>query len=359
MAHDASLWALAPLPPLSSHELAACPALARSADAPRHGWPTLPAASLPARSRRCSAVGAAALVGIAARRHLRRVDGAQRTARRGGLAHSARRIVGTSAVSPVTEGGFRYAPLPPAEAGAGAAVARAGVQDALLTVAPTRVAYSKPGDIVLRMYENFNKCDVDGIADCFTEDVVYEDLLLGSTTIVNSRAEFRELIKAHPVFVGSRTCNAWNVNAPELAVKVDSISEDLIRGTIGVEWHVEVGGQPLTLGRGLSFMRVCPHTGLIQRAVDIAEAPWRVVGLLLAPFARGFRDFTRGLNSFGAASLATPLFIFFAFVVTFMDKPSMDSFREDIDFLADFRDQLDAAGSLPPSLGTVLKHHVA
>lgn len=191
--------------------------------------------------------------------------------------------------------------------------------------------------IVQRLYDNFNLCDPDGTANCFTEDVVYEDLLLGNSTIVQSREEFRELIRAHPVFVAAEACKTFGFSKPDLRVTVDMISEDLVRHTVGVEWHVEVNGEPLALGRGLSFMKVCPQTGLIQRATDIAEAPWRAVGLLLAPFARMLRELSRYLSQVGLAFVWVPA----ACIFIFLDRPWLDSLREDIDTIDNFRRELD------------------
>lgn len=191
--------------------------------------------------------------------------------------------------------------------------------------------------IVQRLYDNFNLCDPDGTASCFTEDVVYEDLLLGNSTIVQSREEFRELIRAHPVFVAAQTCKTFGFSKPDLKVTVDMISEDLVRHTVGVEWHVEVNGEPLALGRGLSFMKVCPQTGLIQRATDIAEAPWRAVGLLVAPFARALRELSRNFSQVGLALVLVPA----ACIFIFLDRPWLDSLREDIDNLDNFRRELD------------------
>ncbi len=62
---------------------------------------------------------------------------------------------------------------------------------------------------------------------------------------------------------------------------MDSIAEG--ERTVGVEWHVEIGSTPFPLGRGLSQATIDPSTGKITRVVDIAEAPWRVIGLLLTP----------------------------------------------------------------------------
>lgn len=192
------------------------------------------------------------------------------------------------------------------------------------------------GSIVSQLYDSFNRCDVDGTADCFTEDVVYEDLLLGASTIVESREDFRELIQTHPVFVAQRACTALHLPPLGVEVKVDSIAEDALRGTVGVEWHVEVGGSPLALGRGLSFMRICPRTGLIRRAVDLVEAPWRVIGILISPFARGLRVVSR-LFTITWISVVAPLLVL---LMIFSDRPAMDSLRKGVDSMDDFRDTL-------------------
>ncbi|CAJ1358561.1 unnamed protein product [Effrenium voratum] len=193
------------------------------------------------------------------------------------------------------------------------------------------------GSVVRRLYSSFNECDADGTASCFTEDVVYEDLLLGNSTIVQSREEFLELIRTHPVFVSAKACGMLGLPPLDLQVKVDSMSEDTRRYTVGVEWHVEVGGQPLVLGRGLSFMKICRKTGLIAKATDIAEAPWRAIGLLLAPFARGIRDLSRLLRDWSFSSVITVVL----FAMLFLDRSSLDMLRDDIDTLDDFRNQLD------------------
>jgi len=142
--------------------------------------------------------------------------------------------------------------------------------------------------IVEELYRKFNDCDADGTANCFTHDVVYEDLILGKATIVESREEFREVIEMHPVFMGRRLCDSLGIAPVDIRVVVDSLAEDPVRGTVGVEWHVEVWDEPLPLGRGLSHMKICRDTGLIKRAVDLVEAPWRVIGIIIGPFARFF-----------------------------------------------------------------------
>lgn len=205
------------------------------------------------------------------------------------------------------------------------------------------------GCIVEELYNNFNRCDADGTAACFTEDVVYEDLILGGSTIVESREDFRELIKTHPVFVGRSVCDKLQIPPVDIQVVVDSIAEDPVRRTIGVEWHVEVSGEPLALGRGLSHMRICPKTGLIQRAVDLVEAPWRAIGLGIAPFARSIRGLARLSNY---AELISTVGILLGLLI-FSDRRAMDEIRKDVDSLANFRDSLDglSAEQLVMALG--------
>lgn len=201
------------------------------------------------------------------------------------------------------------------------------------------------GAIVLEMYTNFNACNGDKTAACFTEDVVYEDLLLGNSTLVESRADFRELIESHPVFVAQKTCLKLGIPPIQMEVLVDGISEDPKRHSVGVEWHVEFDGSPLPMGRGLSYMRICPRTRLIQRAVDIAEAPWRVVGLVAAPLLRGFR----GLSRLAASLLLPPVLVsstgllaVVALGLIFLDRSSMHELREEVDTLDDIRENMDA-----------------
>ena len=115
-----------------------------------------------------------------------------------------------------------------------------------------------------------------------------QDLLLGPATMCRGRSAFEAALAWHPAFLGATLANALppslSRRLPDLTLVVDSVSEDVARGTVGVEWHVELGGAACPLSRGLSHANVDTASGKITRVVDIAEAPWRVVGLLLAPF---------------------------------------------------------------------------
>ena len=91
-------------------------------------------------------------------------------------------------------------------------------------------------------------------------------------------------LQFHPAFVSSRILDGlpFAKLLPALTLEVDSIAEG--EDTVGVEWHVQCGDSAFPLGRGLSQARVCSRTGKIERVVDIAEAPWRVIGLIATPF---------------------------------------------------------------------------
>mmetsp|Transcript_20803 Transcript_20803/g.34167 ORF Transcript_20803/g.34167 Transcript_20803/m.34167 type:complete len:148 (+) Transcript_20803:588-1031(+) len=84
--------------------------------------------------------------------------------------------------------------------------------------------------------------------------------------------------------------------APDFHLVVDSVAEGW--DSVGVEWHVEVNRKPFPLGRGLTQARICPRSGKICRVVDIAEAPWRVIGLITAPLVQFlFRPYIMALGS--------------------------------------------------------------
>jgi len=201
----------------------------------------------------------------------------------------------------------------------------------------TAESSAKDTAVVERLYEKLNLLDARGTAACFTENVVYEDLMFGDSSIVASREEFEELIGSQPVFVCAAICKALDLSPWK--VVVDSISEDPLRHTVAVSWHVEAGGQALVLGKGLSFFRICPETGLIQKATDISEAPWRALGWLLAPIARSLRDFNF-LNLLADLALISVVTIVFTSTV-YLDKESLNGIRNGLDAVDDFRGKLD------------------
>jgi len=139
-----------------------------------------------------------------------------------------------------------------------------------------------PGEAIRGLYAAFNARNATLASEFLTDDCLYEDLLLGPATICRGRKAFENALRLHPAFVMDYMGkNMPFLDLPDLQLVVDSVAEGDL--AVGVEWHVEVNRKPFPLGRGLSQARICSKTGKIKRVVDIAEAPWRVIGLITAP----------------------------------------------------------------------------
>jgi len=141
-----------------------------------------------------------------------------------------------------------------------------------------------PSEAVLGMYNAFNDRNAKLASSFLTEDCLYEDLLLGPATICRGKKAFEEALRYHPAFVMGELDKYLPFKAPDFHLVVDSVAEG--EDSVGVEWHVEVNRKPFPMGRGLTQARICPRTGKICRVVDIAEAPWRVIGLFTAPLVQ-------------------------------------------------------------------------
>ena len=138
-----------------------------------------------------------------------------------------------------------------------------------------------PKQQIRALYDAFNARDGPAVAALLADDVVYEDLLLGESTICRGKAAFSGALEWHPAFVSKK------LNLPfDLQLIVDKVACDGEK-SVGVEWHVEVDGKPFPLSRGLS-LATTNSEGKLERVVDIAEAPWRVVGLLIRPLLTAF-----------------------------------------------------------------------
>jgi hypothetical protein len=151
-----------------------------------------------------------------------------------------------------------------------------------------------PKQQIRALYDAFNARDGPAVADLLAEDIVYEDLLLGEATICRGKAAFSGALEWHPAFVSKK------LNLPfDLQLVVDRVACDGSR-SVGVEWHVEMDGKPFPLSRGLSLATTNAE-GKLERVVDIAEAPWRVVGLLIRPLlaVSGAGAAALGIGGFG------------------------------------------------------------
>ena len=147
----------------------------------------------------------------------------------------------------------------------------------------------RPAQAMKGLYAAFNARDAEAVASFLTDDCVYEDLLLGPATVCRGKEAFMNALQFHPAFVSSQLLDGLPFTDlfPSLTLEIDSIAEGT--DTVGIEWHVQVGSNNFPLGRGLSQAKMCTETGKIERVVDIAEAPWRVIGLAVLPFIQLFQ----------------------------------------------------------------------
>ena len=166
-----------------------------------------------------------------------------------------------------------------------------------------------PGSAIRGLYNAFNDRNATAAAEYLDDDCVYEDLLLGPNTICRGKDAFASALKFHPAFVTSSLFSQLPIALPPLKLVVDSVAEG--HDCVGVEWHVEIGTSQFPLGRGLSQAKIDPDTGKILRVVDIAEAPWRVIGIALTPLLSlalnffNLRPENRYLDSAEGAQLKT------------------------------------------------------
>ena len=152
----------------------------------------------------------------------------------------------------------------------------------------------RPRDAIRSLYKAFNDRDAPRVASLLAEDVVYEDLLLGASTICRGRESFSQALAFHPAFISAQL----GLPMGRLELVVDDVACDGER-SVGVEWHVELNGEPFPLSRGLSLATI-NAAGELERVVDIAEAPWRVVGLVVRPL---LSIFGVGTAAVGAGSV--------------------------------------------------------
>eukprot|EP00469_Lotharella_globosa_P005508 CAMPEP_0167791364 /NCGR_PEP_ID=MMETSP0111_2-20121227/11898_1 /TAXON_ID=91324 /ORGANISM="Lotharella globosa, Strain CCCM811" /LENGTH=214 /DNA_ID=CAMNT_0007684031 /DNA_START=231 /DNA_END=875 /DNA_ORIENTATION=- len=156
------------------------------------------------------------------------------------------------------------------------------------------------GEAIRGLYAAFNERNASLASAYLTDDCLYEDLLLGPATICRGKQAFENALNYHPAFVMHKMSKWMPFDIPEVKLIVDSVAEG--PSTVGVEWHVEMDDKPFPMGRGLTQAHLDPATGKISRVVDIAEAPWRVIGLIMAPLLNFlFRPYMAGQ----AAAMAT------------------------------------------------------
>ncbi|KAH8053239.1 hypothetical protein JL720_14718 [Aureococcus anophagefferens] len=131
----------------------------------------------------------------------------------------------------------------------------------------------RPRDAIRGLYKAFNDRDAPLVASLLAEDVVYEDLLLGASTICRGRESFSQALAFHPAFLSAQL----GLPMGRLELVVDDVACD-------------GGGALATINAA----------GELERVVDIAEAPWRVVGLVVRPL---LSIFGVGTAAVGAGSV--------------------------------------------------------
>jgi len=138
------------------------------------------------------------------------------------------------------------------------------------------------GEAILGFYDAFNLRDLDGLGQFITDDCVYEDLLLGAATTISGKQNLLDTLRFHPAFAAQDFSVPLMGRIPPITLQVAQMVEggDNI---IGIEWQAMIGDKELPLGRGLSQVRICPHTGKIERVTDMSEAAWRMLGMLVKP----------------------------------------------------------------------------
>jgi len=93
-------------------------------------------------------------------------------------------------------------------------------------VAPTARVIG-PAAAIKGLYAAFNARDAEAAASFLSEDCVYEDLLLGPSTICRGKRAFYNAIRFHPAFVSSQLFSRLPLadQLPKLELVIDSVAE--------------------------------------------------------------------------------------------------------------------------------------
>lgn len=130
--------------------------------------------------------------------------------------------------------------------------------------------------ILHKAYYRWNRRDMVGAVECFSDDILLEDTLYvrpisGKDALGKHYARVAEQVPA--------VCK----------IVLDDIAQDPVTGNLGARWHLEVKDSSLLEGwsRGCSMYTTDPKTGLITSGLDVTESPVKVneagLNLLLSP----------------------------------------------------------------------------
>jgi len=134
---------------------------------------------------------------------------------------------------------------------------------------PPTAAVSSDGSTPPEKYFNaWNRRDMDGAIQFFTEDLTYEDTVFAKPFVG------KDALKKHLNICADAFPDSF-------AFVVDDIANDRNNQKIGVRWHVESNGNSLPFTRGCSFYQITKN-GLIQDGIDFVEpAVFKLGGLSL------------------------------------------------------------------------------
>ena len=116
-------------------------------------------------------------------------------------------------------------------------------------------------------------------AALFTEQVEYEDMLLGVRAVGLEQVIAALRHQPHALST-SLPRQLLGMELPQLRLVVQSTAQ--VDDEAVVEWQAHFGGMALPLGRGLTKLQLCPHSRKVCRWVDVAEVPWRAAGSAMA-----------------------------------------------------------------------------
>jgi ketosteroid isomerase-like protein len=116
--------------------------------------------------------------------------------------------------------------------------------------------------IIEKCFDAFNRRDLNGMVDCFTDDCQYEDTIFEGKAV--GKQDIRRRFERSLHFL------------PPFNVVTDNVACDPTTGKVGCQWHLETeNGMTLPFSRGTSFYTTDLDTGLIQTGFRVMETPFK------------------------------------------------------------------------------------
>ncbi|MEM9218072.1 MAG: nuclear transport factor 2 family protein [Cyanobacteria bacterium P01_F01_bin.150] len=120
---------------------------------------------------------------------------------------------------------------------------------------------SQAHTVVQSIYDAINRRDIAGAIAHVDEDCLYEDL--------NFPSPFKGKAAVEELF--TKSCSGI---PDDLLFIIDDITTGDAQ-SVGILWHVELGGIPFPNGRGASFCKISDTTGKLIFARDLVEPPFK------------------------------------------------------------------------------------